>query len=539
MKLNRLKNIVLLGAIGLSMTSCEKFLEEQNKSNVTAESYYVTQEGFEALVNANYAQLRTIYGDEAWMFSCGTDLYAEGRTPEPLGLSQYRDLDPSSEGVDHLYRTCYAAIQLANQGLYYSEQLDSYPALNERIAELKFLRANAYFLLVQSYGGVTLLNEYIKEAVYELERNSAEEIYAQIISDLDAAASGLSSGAYNGRANQRAAQNLLGKVYLTRGYESFGSSDDFTKAASLFDQVIGGEGLSLTFEELWDPNNDGNSETIFSVQYSPASVSVDPQNLGNRQSSYFGPYMGGTEVAGNAPYRTYNLIASDYAIDLFTEDDARWEGTFMTKMYTRYFDYYDVDDKSSLEVARFYEPSWFTAEDSVAFMTANPNAAYHSYGSYSSQTVSSDNQTIPVKKFDDPKAPFGAKTSTRDIVLARLGETYLLAAEANLQAGNASKGLDLLNVVRERAGVAPATADVFDIDYILDERARELFGEYHRWFDLKRTGTLVRRTAQYHRLVSESDFAGANGEQKILRPIPREALDLNQNDSYAQNPAYN
>jgi hypothetical protein len=95
-----------------------------------------------------------------------------------------------------------------------------------------------------------------------------------------------------------------------------------------------------------------------------------------------------------------------------------------------------------------------------------------------------------------------------------------------------------LNAVRSRAGVEDATIGEFDIDYILDERARELFGEYHRWFDLKRTGKLVERTSLYNNQVSESDFNGA-GAQKILRPIPQQALDLNQNNDFPQNPAYN
>ena len=143
-----------------------------------------------------------------------------------------------------------------------------------------------------------------------------------------------------------------------------------------------------------------------------------------------------------------------------------------------------------------------------------------------------------MKKFDDPEAQFGQSTSTRDIILARLAETYLIAAEAYLQAGDASTGLQRLNVVRERAGVADATLADFDIDYILDERGRELLGEYHRWFDLKRTGTLVERASMHHYLIEPGNFNGANGELKILRPIPQEALDLNQNNDFPQNPAY-
>src|SRR5690606_25947100 len=163
-----------------------------------------------------------------------------------------------------------------------------------------------------------------------------------------------------------------------------------------------------------------------------------------------------------------------------------------------------------------------------------------SYGEYvPSVSRNLDYQTIPVKKFDDPQAPFGGgRTSTRDLILSRLGETYLIAAEAYLQSGNPTTALERLNEVRNRANATPATAAELDMDYILDERARELLGEYHRWFDLKRTGKLVERASLHHYLIEESNFAGNNGELKILRPIPQEAIDLNQNKEFPQNPAY-
>jgi len=164
---------------------------------------------------------------------------------------------------------------------------------------------------------------------------------------------------------------------------------------------------------------------------------------------------------------------------------------------------------------------------------------YHPYETTYAQIVSGDWETIPLKKFDDPTAPFGTSSSTKDIILSRLGDTYLLAAEAYLQSGDAATGLQRLNVVRQRAGVADATLAEFDIDYLLDERGRELFGEYHRWFDLKRTGKLVERASLHHPLVEEANFNGAGGELKILRPIPQSALDLNQNKDFPQNPAYN
>jgi len=541
-----MKKILILGIL-MTTFSCSNFIEEDNLSSVTAESFYVTAEGFQSLVNANYAQLREIYGGDPWLFCAGTDLYAEGRTQEPQGLSKYTQLLPSSDGVDQLYNTCYVAIQLANRALYYSEITEQTSDLSTLVGEIKFLRANAYFLLVQTYGGVAI-TDYIDSAVLSFDRNSAEEVYQQIISDLNESISALGTGAYNGRVNQRAAKDLLAKVYLTRAYESFGSANDFTMAASLADEVIAGQTLNLAYEDVFTPGNDMNEEVIFSVQFSKGSVSASPTTLGSKQFYYFSSYLGGAEVAGKAPNRSYTLCPSDFALGLYEKGDTRWEATFMTEVFSTYYDYFRVDkaDHGDLTIADFYEPSWFTATDKADYLATKNLASdfvYHNWGEFSSEyteTKSLDYETIPVKKFDDPdpSTPFSAsRVSTRDIIVSRLAETYLVAAEAYLQS-NPATGLARLNEVRRRAGVGPATIGEFDIDYILDERARELLGEYHRWFDLKRTGKLVERASLYNRFIQESNFNGAGGNLKILRPIPQSAIDLNQNRDFPQNPAY-
>ncbi|GLB53422.1 membrane protein [Neptunitalea chrysea] len=538
------KIYIAILSLSLAFTSCKDFLEEENLSNTTAEEFYVTAVGFENLVNSNYSQLRDIYGNEPWLFCAGTDMYAEGRNAEPPGLSRYTQLNSSSDGVALLYDECYEAIQIANMTMYYGDITEQTDALTAQLGEVKYLRANAFFLLVQTYGGVSLVTDYIKEPVLEFSRNSEEEAYSFIISELESALSMVNDGAYDGHVTKRAVEHLLAKVYLTRGYESFGSSADFSAAATHADAAIDGEGLTIAFNDLWLPDNDMNTETLFSVQYDDSSVTVNPSSYGNQQAYFFGSYLGGAEVAGDAPYRSYTLCPTQYAIDLFEQSDERWEGTFMTTIYDRYFDYYDEDDHSGLSVFHYYEPKWYAndATYKADYLAAHPEVLetnYHEYGTYNaSVNPSNDYETITVKKFDSPDVPFSASSSVRDIVLARLGESYLIAAEAYLKAGDATTGLDRLNVVRERAGVADATLAEFDIDYILDERGRELLGEYHRWFDLKRTGTLVDRASMYHYLIETSNFAGANGEQKILRPIPQTALDLNQNQDFEQNPAY-
>ncbi|UII27157.1 RagB/SusD family nutrient uptake outer membrane protein [Fulvivirga maritima] len=539
-----MKRIAIIFTMALVMLfGCSDFLEEESKSNPTGEEFYVTEEGFQSLINANYSTLREIFGQDPWLFMAGTDMYMEGRNSEPVGLSQYVELNSQSEGVDFLYTLCFQAIQRANTAIYYSDITEQTGLIDQYVAEVRFLRALSYFMLVQTYGGVPLVEDYITGIELEFEGASAATVYGFIISEMEAALPAVSAGSFEGRVTQRAIRHYLALVHLTRAYESFAEADDFETAASYADAAIDGQALTIPFEELWMPGNEINSEVLFSVQYSEGSISTDPQNLGNQQQNFFGSYLGGSEVNGEAPYKSYTLCPTRYAIDLFEEGDARWEATFMVEVYTPYYAYFRESDLSDIPVAHFYEPQWFDAADSIDYVAAHSGVIYHSYGDYDPEggNVSLDFSTIIVKKFDDPNSIYagdGGRTSSRDFIMARLGETYLIAAEAYLGAGQAGTGLERLNEVRNRSGMPDAASADFDIDYILDERGRELLGEYKRWFDLKRTGTLVERASTYNPLIEEDDFNGNGGALKILRPIPQDALDLNRDDSFQQNPAY-
>jgi len=568
MKMKKL--IVIIGILVTTLNSCSNFIEEENSSYGSAEQYYITAPGFESLVNVNYAALKEIYGGDPYLFESGTDMFSDGRNNEPsIGLSRYLNLTSGTVGVDQLYRTCFAAIQQANKGIYYSTITEQTTTVPTRVGELKFLRANAYFLLVQTYGGVPLVLDNINTAVTAFDRNSDEEIYTQILKDLDEALPAVSTAAYNGRVNKRAVQNLMAKVYLTRGYESFGTPADFTTAATLADAVIAGQPLSLSFDNVVKPGNEMNTETIFSVQFSPASNSANVTGLGNSQNYWFGAYMGPANT-GKYPNRSYTLIPTPYAISLFEQGDTRWNGTFMTEIAAEYYQYYTVADKTTLRINHFYEPSWFTPAERAAYIASHPDLGpftppalppgYHAKGTYSSgTTATADYQLISVRKFDDPTSPYSGassanynttpitpatnRSSTRDLIISRLGETYLVAAEAHFKAGSTGTALARINEVRRRArggviGVVPDLTTI-DINAILDERGRELLGEYHRWFDLKRTGTLIARTVLYNpKITNPNVFDGKGGNKKILRPIPQSALDLNRNKNFPQNPAY-
>jgi hypothetical protein len=161
-------------------------------------------------------------------------------------------------------------------------------------------------------------------------------------------------------------------------------------------------------------------------------------------------------------------------------------------------------------------------------------------------------------KFWQPGITYGDGYGTFDFALFRSAEAYLIAAEAIVKGatGGALGSADkYYNKVLDRAvgaGVDPkcakfpedltsmetvsyrATPANISIDLILDESARELFGEFNRWFDLKRTGKLIERTKKYNFWTKAK---GSLTEKYLVRPIPQTEIDRSA-PSVQQNPGY-
>ncbi|HYH57081.1 MAG TPA: RagB/SusD family nutrient uptake outer membrane protein, partial [Anseongella sp.] len=248
------------GLIGLLMLSaCSDFLEEENKSNATAESFYLTQVGYESLVNSAYATLRDLYEPQPFMFSAGTDLFFGTGQEAPSGLTSYRTLTPGTSQVGDFFQTLYESIQVANTALHYAELTADFDELTSRKGEARFLRAYYYFLLVQHFGGVSLVTEMVQEPITHFERNPAEEVYGFIIAELETSLNEVPETQSDwGRVSQRAVRHMLARVYLTRGYEEFGLPSDFEQAASYADAAIDNEGLSVPYGDIFAYGNDVN-----------------------------------------------------------------------------------------------------------------------------------------------------------------------------------------------------------------------------------------------------------------------------------------
>lgn len=385
-----------------------------------------------------------------------------------------------------------------------------------------------------------------------------------------------------------------------QGTYNVGSTSNFTQAAAWAEKAINGISLTMSFADKWSPYNEGNAEEIFSVQYERNGFPGNETNGGHSMQNGFGGYYGNYQASGIKNVGSEDQ-QSQKSMYLFEKGDNRYEATYMIYMYAAtkddaghakwgnegYYAYYNTENQAKLPYTRIYFPYYYTETDVNAFIEQNqsklvadaqyandnviislltlPNVTKWTLASGSTKFTKStvdittyNNQVdngACVKKFDDPNTTYtDTNNDYRDIVLFHVSDMYLIAAEAYLMAGQTAQALDKINAVRGRAGL-PALASfsdyqpeyatssnftIKDIDLILDERARELYAEGHRWMDLKRTKQLVRYNVEFSDYItSASQMANNAGEYKWLRPIPTNEISANKgiNDE-DQNPGY-
>lgn len=537
--INRYINKMVLTAVVMSAVACSDLLDENPVSNRTTESYYVDQQGFNDLVASAYSSLREVHKERTLMLS-GTDIFTRPGDPDVGNLNNLNEYAPQgihsqTEVVNTLWDVLYKAIGRTNTAISRASRVE----MDEdekavRVGEAKFLRALYYFYLVQQYGAVPLVVEEITSVVTTAERTPEADVYAQIIRDLEDAVDVLPAEPDNyGRATEGAARHLLAKVYLTRGYRDFGSADDFTKAANHAKTVIDAPQYRLldTFAEVFAQGNDVNDEIIFSVQY---SNNLATNGDGNNAHSIFG--QGVDALVGMDRSSTYNrqqphFVPTRFLNTLYDPDiDSRYDATFLRVFYA-------TVNQGSVSVGDtvLYFPRWDEpwSEEKIAskpFIVVNLDEYY--------MNPSKDNQFPPIWKFFEANLPYGDDQGRRDLFVFRLAETYLIAAEAYLKAGDPDAALEQINEVRRRAAKPGMEADMeltsVTIDDILDERARELAGEDQRWTDLKRTGKLIERVKLHNELAAAANHIA---NKHTLRPIPLSQIErttnkLSQNEGY-------
>lgn len=590
------------------LISCTDMLEEDPKTQLTTD-YLETGDGLEASVVAAYSNLRWLYGpDGSLTFTVlGTDEFMH---TDQIG-SSFKYLDTFTEltgsTVSSTYwdiclqniNTCNAVVDYAdaNEDLTDSEKVSL-------VAQARFLRGLYYYLVTMYHGDVPLdfgsgRLKFNLEPSTTSERVGREEVLGVVIDDFTYASQNLpDKPSETGRAAKGAAYHYLAKAYLSRaGLYTTNRDADYAAAYDNAMQVINnqstyGTGLTTDFANVNLEGHENDAEVLFTVQRTWSSSGPNMEfeesndgafavtNKGNRANFFFTAgyenvkVVSGTSTVAIVPrcieyQRPWRMIVPTKWLveEAFKdkENDSRWDNSFRMS-WNAGIDF-TVKGRTvktgNLAILITFDTVTEESADSVS--TSGNGVIYKPYAVYQYDNLfDSDgiirNTTVDymypgLKKFDDTQRQNMNYDSNRPYILARLAETYLIAAEAaffNTSKGGSTEAARLINVVRTRAAYGSETAtntsldaavaamqisasDV-TIDFILDERSREFCGESMRFFDLVRTGRYVDRVNSYN------PYAQGNAKDyHCLRPIPQTQIDLltdeTQKANY-QNPGY-
>jgi len=542
-------SLLLLTAVAIS--ACKKELVEDARSQVTDE-YLSTPEGFQTGVNAAYSYMREFYGLEIGgnLSVQGTDEYTAGSGADRDFTTYTSNMGPTKGNLTTVWNNSYIGINTCNALINRAPDIAGIDATlkNTRVAEARFLRSQYYFLLVQMFGAVHLTTTETKGAVTTAARAPVADVYKLIIEDLDFAIANLPVTSNNyGRAIKPAAEHALAKVYLTRAGIA-NDAADYTKAAELAKSVINNYTYRLldNFSDVFaQGTGERNNEVIFSIQY---SNNVLTNGMGNKTHLYFQsaydvqPGMQ-RDLANGRPFSRFRPTPFNANLVYNNPADGRSDKTFKRVYFCNRPGTYAINGRQvtlKLGDTAIYMPPFE--------MTAAQIAAKN-YSVFPPSRVS-DTMYPALTKFLDPtRRDSNDEPGYRDFILFRLGETYLIAAEALLMSGKPAEAVPFINTLRRRAAktgtiaaetaanktAMEVTAAQLNIDFILDERMRELNGEHQRWYDLVRTKQLVNRVKLYNVLGAPNvkDF-------HMLRPIPQSQIDATDggNSSFPQNPGY-
>lgn len=640
--------IYIVITFGLIFTSCSDFLEEDNKTGKTEELVYSTTDDLENLAASAYSYLHGWYGKEGGVgySEAGTDLYYEASDCKMEVMTQYVNLGPdvmngndNNAILDQYWEMFYAAVNLVNTGIYYIELNE--PGLTEDrvtrlLSELKFLRAFYYWHMVETWGPVTLNTEPIRTVNLYPERNTVEEIYAQMFEDVQFAIDNLdATEAPNSRVNYWGAKAFKARLALYYASE-YDYTDYYATALTEAKDIINntgvhGKSLNPDYEQLWEMDDDNqtttvNQEWLWGIDYyddlgeSSSYNALPPRLTGEdwsplivrRQLSdgtgagvtlhlLWTPRwhaLGGSggelfdllaRVSGDATgeytwytaadstgttsfdvgywYVKYSMgycrwAPSLYALNLFDETiDQRYDATFRT-VWEKHPDvipapnsnYPDCQDTALFwskheltEEQLAWASTRYLAVDITTTFTDDGNGNIIAPNTGGDAELQGGNFFPMVRKYENTESTIEAMSnfqdyySGRDIPIFRMGEIYLIAAEAALQS-DASQAYSYLETLADNRTKDITGAELLQayginsasditIDKILDERARELLGEFQRWFDLKRTEKLEQQIVNH----PDNSF---DASKHYLRPIPETQVNTVLNSEIWQNPNY-
>ncbi len=566
--------VVLAFGIALS-TSCKKdFLDEKPLDFYTPGNSLQNSSEFQAAVN--YLQNRErhiLFGginlDANFALRYATD-FAVNATDynPPVKLNDYANtMVPTFNVPQVMWEANYTIINNANVIIDRAKISTKLSETEKRsfTAQALFFRALAYRMLANLFGGVPLILEEIKVPRRDYVRATREQVYTQCKDDLVLAIAGLEDidKVLDGKANKQVAQHLLAEIFIC-----LNKPDDAITAAST---VISYPGVGImttrfgrlkdkpgdVYSDLFQLNNQnrtsGNREGLYVIQsdyLNPASAQRDVlqwaiiSDLGSltirsvvggveksvpaimgyndrlsgrgvgwiRPTAYFFYGIWNADFNGDMRNSKYNIVR-DFQIDGVATDSPDFGKWFVKDGYAK-------------KVAAFGDTirKWFPIIKKATVSQGDFPVEYFKTDATGKPIVSPLGGNVLVN---------ASENLFKDAYMFRLAETYLLRSEAYIMKGDNQKAADDMNVLRSRAKTFPVTAGAVSIDFLLDERMRELGAEELRMLTLTRMGKLYERDVKYNEKSGVTIKPYHN-----LWPIPFSEIERNAEAKLEQNPGY-
>jgi hypothetical protein len=515
------------------MFSCNEsdFLEEVPRDQLTPENLYSEPEGFENGLNGLYALVRQERDETGgrqpgmlWWSSTDNSYNPVFNSPD-LPYLQWGEFNNSTVGLySDVWAWLYSTINAANTIITRADNpeidWESEDQKNAVLAQARLIRSWAYRHLINLWGDVPLveIESTGSNIRTDWDRAPIEDVMAFMEADWLFAEQHLPAlHTTPGRLNKTVAQHYLAELYLMM--------DEPAKAEQKAQAAIDNPNFRLITERYGvNANKPG---VPFMDQFYNGNVFY---NQGNTEALW--TLLNERNVIGGSDFnhmrRTWLLwYWRNSGIDLSPERGRGIGWLGFTKFALDLYE--EGDDRGSAHAIHRYliknnGDTLFTTTDPAKFLGVGPAGL----------EPNRPNNWPATRKWDDGiEEILNDAAGYKDQPYLRLAETYLLLAEAQYKQDKVDEAAETLNVLRRRANASEITAADVSIDFILDERSRELFSEENRRYTLLRLGKWIERTQAHNHQTGEYIT-----ERDRLYPIPQPVIDANLDLVFPQNPGY-
>ncbi len=552
----KISKISVIALIIFMLASCSKdYLEETPPNLFSSETLLRDYKGFEAMLNGLYNIARHARWQSEKIENAinGVDNFCSNRGRSDIMELWGPNNSPDDRDLKETWAWLYEIIYSANNIITFAEDPDvdwsaggTNPEENKNriVAEARALRAWAYRRLAWSWGDVPLSLSLITTIKTDWERAPVAQVRAQMIRDFKWAQQYVPTEAsMPGRITKGAVQTFLAETYLAVGKPD--------SALYWCDQAINNPAYQLVTERYGVFKDDPSGSPFGDMfKHTPDGKGNQNREQGNTEALWVWQFKlydnldGQGHEMSRAITGEYNLIRNERLSLQFTYERGGRGKNYFNPTRWWVLSYEPQDDRAQNYIMRkFFILK--TAEENTPGNGADrlPGDTW-AYGDTIWLDWSEENDITPDHK-QVPNFPFSRKgegTDPNDMaadfawsdqIYLRLADTYLLRAEAKFKLGRLQDAADDINIIRLRSNATPIGPGDVTLDFILDERSRELIVEEDRRYTLLRTHKWLERTRLHNH----------NGGQLIqgrdtLFPIPQTVIDANLTAPFPQNPGW-